>query len=101
MMLTRKAKQKAKQNGHLKDLLNSTCNSTQRYVPASAGERCGREWIHVYAWLSPDDVHLKPSTLLIGYTPVQNLKKQTWHLFTCRTDSVLCQSSKRRVCVAN
>ena len=63
-MLTRKAKQKAKQNGHLKDLLNSTCNSTQRYVPASAGERFGREWIHVYV-KSGDDTNNSLSIFLL------------------------------------
>ena len=36
----------------------------------------GRIDLHVYAWLSPFTVHLKPSQhcLLIGYTPVQNKK---------------------------
>ena len=38
-------------------------------------EEFGGEWIHVYVWLSPFTVHLKPShCLLIGYTPVQNKK---------------------------
>ena len=34
----------------------------------------GGERIHVYVYLSPSAVHLKPSQhcLLIGYTPVQN-----------------------------
>ena len=52
---------KAKQNWHLRDLLNRAWNSTQCYVPASVGERLGGEWIHVYAWLSPFVVHLKLS----------------------------------------
>ena len=34
--------------------------------------------MHVYVWLSPFAVHLKPSQhcLLIGYTPIQNKKEK-------------------------
>ena len=37
----------------------------------------GGEWIHIYVWLSPFDIHLKLSQhcLLIGYTPVQKIKR--------------------------
>ena len=31
------------------------------------GGEFGGEWICVYVWLSPFTVHLKPSTLFIGY----------------------------------
>ena len=44
-----------------KDLLYSTWNSAQCYVAAWIGGEFGREWIHVYAWLSPFVVHLKLS----------------------------------------
>ena len=43
------------------DLLQSTGNSAQCYVAAWMGEGFGGEWIHVYVWLSPFAVHLKPS----------------------------------------
>ena len=36
-----------------KVLLYSTGNSIQCYVAAWMGAETGREWIHVYAWLSP------------------------------------------------
>ena len=32
------------------------------------------EWIHVYVWLSPFAVPKTITTLLIGYTPIQNKK---------------------------
>ena len=35
------------------------------------GREFGREWIHVYVWLSSFTVHLKLSALLIGYVPIQ------------------------------
>ena len=40
----------------------------------------GGEWVHVYVWLSPFTVHLKLSQhcLLIGYTSIQNRRRQ-WH----------------------
>ena len=41
-----------------KDLLYSTWNSAQGYVPAWMGGEFGGEWIHVYVWLSPFAVHL-------------------------------------------
>ena len=44
-----------------KDLLYSTGNSVQCYVAAWIGRAFGREWIHVYAWLSPFGVYLKLS----------------------------------------
>ena len=43
------------------NLLYSTWNSAQCYVPAWMVEKFGGEWIHVYAWLSPFIVHLKLS----------------------------------------
>ena len=44
-----------------KDLLNSTGNSDQSYVAAWMGWEFGREWIHVYVWLSSLAIHLKLS----------------------------------------
>ena len=44
-----------------KDLLYSTWNSAQYYVAARMGGEFGREWIHVYVWLSPFAIHLKLS----------------------------------------
>ena len=42
------------------------------------GGEFGREWIHVYMWLSPFAFHLKLSQhcLLIGYTPTQKILKK-------------------------
>ena len=42
-----------------KDLLYSTWNATQCFMPAWIGGGFGGEWIHVYVWLSPFAVHLK------------------------------------------
>ena len=44
-----------------KDLLDSTGSSARCHVAAWMGGEFGREWIHVYAWLSPFTVHLKLS----------------------------------------
>ena len=35
-------------------------NSAQGYVAAWMGGEFGGEWTHVYVWLSPFAVHLKP-----------------------------------------
>ena len=35
------------------DLLYSTWNSAQCYVPSWLGGRFGGEWIYMYVWLSP------------------------------------------------
>ena len=56
-----------------KDLLYSTGNTAQCYVAAWIGGEFGGEWIHVYVWLSPITVHLKLTTLLIDYIPIQNI----------------------------
>ena len=54
------------------DLLYSTWNSAQCYVPAWMGGRFGGE--RIYVCLSLFTVHLILSTiLLIGYTPIQNI----------------------------
>ena len=54
-----------------KNLLYSTWNSAQCYVPVGVGEGFGGEWIHVYVWLCcPLET---TTTLLINYTPTQNL----------------------------
>ena len=52
----------------------SPWNSAQCYVAAWMGGEFGGEWIRVYIWLSPFTVHLKLTTLLIGYTSIQNKK---------------------------
>ena len=44
-----------------KYLLYSTWNSAQYYVPVWMRGEFGEEWIHVYEWLSPFNVHLKLS----------------------------------------
>ena len=44
-----------------KDLLNSTWSCAQCDVAACIGGEFGEEWIHVYTWLGPFTVHLKPS----------------------------------------
>ena len=44
-----------------KDLPYSTGNSAQCYVAAWMGGELRGEWIHVYVWLSPFAIHLKPS----------------------------------------
>ena len=48
-----------------------TGNSSQCCVTAWMGGEFGGEWIHVYVWLSPFDVYLKPSQhyLLTGPGP--------------------------------
>ena len=45
-------------------------------MAAWMGEEFGEGWILVYEWLSPFAAHLQLSQhcLLIGYTPIQNLK---------------------------
>ena len=58
-----------------KDILYSPWNSAQRYVPAWMGGGFGGEWIHVYVWLSSFTISPETiTTLLIGYTPIQNKK---------------------------
>ena len=42
-----------------KDLMYRTWNSALCYVAAWMGGGFGREWIHVYVWMSPFVVHLK------------------------------------------
>ena len=52
-----------------KDLLYSTWNSAQCYVPAWMGGEFGGEWIHAHPQLLcsvPEAI----TTLLIGYTPI-------------------------------
>ena len=44
-----------------KNLLYSTGNSAQRYMAAWMEGEFGREWIHVYVWLSRSAVYLKLS----------------------------------------
>ena len=61
-----------------KDLLYSTGNSAQYYVPAWMERGFGGEWMHKCAWLSLFAVLAQnfaetTTTLLISYTPVQNV----------------------------
>ena len=56
-----------------KDLLCRTGNSAQCYVRAWMGGGFGGERIHVYVRLSPLAVNLTTTTLLISYTPKQNV----------------------------
>ena len=56
-----------------KNLLCSTWNSAQCYVPAWMEAGFGGEWIHVYVWLNLHRSLLAVTTLSIGYTPVQNV----------------------------
>ena len=44
-----------------RDLLCSTGNSAQCYVADWMGGEFGKEWMHVYVWLSPFAVYLKLS----------------------------------------
>ena len=57
-----------------KDLWCSTWNSAQCYVAAWMGGEFGGDWIHLYVWLS-ESLQCSTetlTTLLIGYTPIQN-----------------------------
>ena len=47
-------------------LLPSTWKSARCSLAAWTGGEFGREWIYVYAWLSPFCVHLKPTIFLIS-----------------------------------
>ena len=44
-----------------KDLLDSTQSSAQCHMAAWMRGEFGGEWVHVYGWLTPFAVHLKPS----------------------------------------
>ena len=50
-----------------------TWHSAQCYVPGRMGVGLHREWLHVYVCLSPFAVHMKLTTLLTGYTLIQNV----------------------------
>ena len=63
----------------LESLISASCleeckNDLTCYVVSCIGGELGEEWIHVYIRLSPFTVHLKLTTLLISYIPVQNKK---------------------------
>ena len=55
-------------------LLYSTGNSAQRYVAAWVGGEFGGEWEHVYMAESLRCPLETITTLLSGYTPIQNKK---------------------------
>ena len=52
------------------------CNSSRTLLRVAAwlGGEFEGEWIHVYVYLTPFLVHLKLTTLSIGYTSIQNKK---------------------------
>ena len=58
-----------------KDIQYSTWNSVQGYMAAWIGGNLRGECTHEYVWLNPFTVHCWPetiTTLLTGYTPIQN-----------------------------
>ena len=57
-----------------KDLLYSMWNSAQCYVTAWIGGKFGREWIHLYVWLSPLAVHLKLLQYFLSPIPQYKIK---------------------------
>ena len=119
-----------------KDLLYSTWNSGQCYVPAWKGREYGGEWIQVYVWLSPfavrggkdyplqyyglensmdhtvhgvtmswtrlSNFHFQGNnntsthitTLLTGYTPIQNTKFEVSKLIERRKKKRICLPMK-------
>ena len=66
-----------------KDLLHSTWNSAQCYVPGLDGSL--GENGYVYMAESPPCSHEAITTLLIGYTPIQNkkFKIKTVQVYKC------------------
>ena len=55
------------------NLLYGTWNSAQCHVAAWMGGEFGGEWIHVHVWLNPFTVPETITTLLIRFTPIQNV----------------------------
>ena len=55
-----------------RDLLYNSGNSAQCYVAAWRGGHFGGEWIHVVVWRSLSCPSESITTLLVGYTPIQN-----------------------------
>ena len=53
---------------------NTWNSAPQGYMAAWVGGEFGGKWTHVYIWLGPFTIHLKPSQncLLIGYTQIEN-----------------------------
>ena len=56
-----------------KDLLHSTGNSAQCFVAAWMGRGLGEEWVHVCKAKSLCYSLETTTTLLISYTPIQNV----------------------------
>lgn len=68
-----------------KDLLYSTRNSAQCSVAARMGGEFEGEWIRVYVWLSPFNVHLKGDSFNSLYSDNKKfkyLKRKKTHLQT-------------------
>ena len=64
------------------------------------GGEFGGKWIHVYVWLSPFTVYLKLTTLLIGFTEIQNKKFKIYiyiythtHIHTLRQNPGICSAT--------
>ena len=75
-----------------KNLLYSTGNSAQRYMAAWMEEEFGREWIHIYVWLSRSAVYLKLSqdwSAILQYKikcfPKKSLHLQPFCMWNCPT----------------
>ena len=72
-----------------RDLLCRAGSSAQCHVAAWRGGRFGGGWMHVYVWLSPCAVPLKPSQhcLLISYpcSSVTQLCLTPWDPMNCST----------------
>ena len=61
-----------------KDLLYSTWSSAQCYVAVWMGGGSGENgYTHMYGWV-PFHPPETTTTLLIGYTPIQNKKVKVW-----------------------
>ena len=55
-----------------KDILYSTRNSAQYYMPAWMGGEFGGEWIHVYVWLSHFAAYLKLPSVQFSHSVVSD-----------------------------
>ena len=72
-----------------KDLLDSTYNSAQCYVAAWMEVEFGEQWIPLYIWLSPFNVHLKLSQycqLAVSQYKIKRLKKIKLQTITAGED---------------
>ena len=79
-----------------KDLLDSTGDSAQCHVAAWMGGEFRGERIHVYGWLSPSTVHLKPSRCqwAISQGKIKSLNLRGWG--KQKTDAMELPSGEER-----